>query len=148
MRGRGPQGPLLLDNYELLLREESFYTRKIIRLASQIKYRPEKKLFLGNLYYKRGWRNLRDYVEGMRSIFLQAEPDEYVLATGRMTSIGEYLETAFKKAGMTIVWLGKVVEEKAGDAVSDNFGGSSSLVFPRCGSGPAFRRCFEGPDQA
>lgn len=106
----------ILFNHESPLRGETFVTRKITRLASRIKYGLEDRLYLGNLDSKRDWGHAKDYVEGMWRILQQDTPDDYVLATGRTTTIREFVEMAFKKAGMRIVWSGKGVNEKGIDA--------------------------------
>src|SRR6516165_7331033 len=54
----------------------------------------------------RDWGHARDYVEGMWMMLQQAEPDDYVLATGETHSVREFVEKAFAHVGKTIVWRG------------------------------------------
>jgi len=62
---------------------------------------------LGNLDSMRDWGHAKDYVEGMWLMLQQEKPDDFVLATGHMHSVREFVESAFKFIGMEIVWEGK-----------------------------------------
>ncbi|MCE5256778.1 MAG: GDP-mannose 4,6-dehydratase [Spirochaetaceae bacterium] len=106
----------ILFNHESPVRGETFVTRKITRAASRIKYGLEPKLYLGNLDAKRDWGHAKDYVEGMWRILQQPEPDDYVLATGRTTTIRDFATMAFLYAGFEMEWRGKGVEEKGLDS--------------------------------
>lgn len=108
----------ILFNHESPRRGETFVTRKITRAAARIKYGLEAKLYLGNLDSKRDWGHAKDYVEGMWRILQQDQPDDYVLATGRTTTIRSFVEMAFERAGYKIVWEGKDVGEKGIDAAT------------------------------
>ena len=72
----------ILFNHEGPTRGETFVTRKITRAVAAIQLGLQDKLYLGNLDAKRDWGHARDYVEGMWLMLQQAEPDDYVLATG------------------------------------------------------------------
>jgi GDPmannose 4,6-dehydratase len=72
----------ILFNHESPIRGETFVTRKITRAVAAIELGLQDRLFLGNLDAARDWGHARDYVEGMWLILQQAEPDDYVLATG------------------------------------------------------------------
>ncbi|HUW40821.1 MAG TPA: GDP-mannose 4,6-dehydratase [Rectinemataceae bacterium] len=108
----------ILFNHESPVRGETFVTRKITRAAARIKHGLEEKLYLGNLDAKRDWGHAKDYVEGMWRILQQAEPDDYVLATGRTTSIREFVDMAFREAGIELSWSGEGVHEQGRDAKS------------------------------
>jgi GDPmannose 4,6-dehydratase len=108
----------ILFNHESKVRGETFVTRKITRAASRIKYGLEERLFLGNLDSKRDWGHAKDYVEGMWRILQQPEPGDYILATGRTTTIREFVNMAFQRAGITLRWEGRGVEEKGIDATT------------------------------
>src|SRR5712672_2904212 len=108
----------ILFNHESPIRGETFVTRKISRAVAGIKLGRQETLFLGNLDAKRDWGHARDYVEGMWRILQQSEPDDYVLATGEMHSVREFVEKAFQQIGVRIVWEGVGVEEKGLDAGS------------------------------
>ncbi len=101
----------ILFNHESPMRGETFVTRKISRAVAAIELGLQKKLYIGNLDAKRDWGHARDYVEGMWRILQQDEPDDYVLATGEMHSVREFIELAFRCVGREIVWKGKGVDE-------------------------------------
>jgi GDPmannose 4,6-dehydratase len=102
----------ILFNHESPIRGETFVTRKITRAVASIEHGLQQKLFLGDLNAVRDWGHARDYVEGMWMMLQQAEPDDYVLATGEAHSVREFVEKAFAQVGKTIVWQGSGVEEK------------------------------------
>lgn len=102
----------ILFNHESPLRGETFVTRKITRAAARIKLGIDQKLYLGNLDAKRDWGHARDYVVGMWSMLQQDEPRDYVLATGRATSVRSLCSLAFRKAGLPLEWTGTGRAEK------------------------------------
>ena len=108
----------ILFNHESPRRGETFVTRKITRAVARIQAGLQKKLYLGNLDAKRDWGHARDYVEGMWRILQQGEPDDYVLATGEMHSVREFVERAFAQVDIRIAWQGKGVDEKGIDAAT------------------------------
>jgi GDPmannose 4,6-dehydratase len=109
----------ILFNHESPIRGETFVTRKITRGVAAIAHGLQSQLFLGNLDAKRDWGHARDYVEGMWLMLQQAEPDDYVLATGESHSVREFVEAAFAHIGRRIVWRGNGVEETGTDDKSD-----------------------------
>jgi GDPmannose 4,6-dehydratase len=96
----------ILFNHESPIRGETFVTRKITRAAARIAVGLESTVFLGNLDAKRDWGHARDYVEGMWRILQHAEPDDFVLATGRMTTVRDFARMAFSSAGIELEWSG------------------------------------------
>ncbi len=108
----------ILFNHESPVRGETFVTRKITRAAARIKYGLEPKLYLGNLDARRDWGHAKDYVEGMWRILQQPEPDDYVLATGRTTTIRDFVTMAFRHAGFEMEWRGNGLEEKGIDSAT------------------------------
>jgi GDPmannose 4,6-dehydratase len=66
----------------------------------------------------RDWGHARDYVEGMWRILQQPTGDDYVLATGEMHSVREFVQLAFAEIGRTIIWKGKGVDEIGVDAAT------------------------------
>jgi len=105
----------ILFNHESPRRGETFVTRKITRAAARISLGLEEKLYLGNLDALRDWGHAADYVEGMWRI-LQAEgPDDFVLATGKMTSVRDFCTLAFRRAGIDLEYEGSGAGEKARD---------------------------------
>lgn len=85
----------ILFNHESPRRGENFVTRKIAREAARIKKGLSTELSLGNLDAKRDWGHARDYVRAMYLMLQQPAPDDYVIATGEMYSVRDFLEEAF-----------------------------------------------------
>lgn len=105
----------ILFNHESPIRGETFVTRKITRAVAAISLGLQDRLFLGNLDAKRDWGHARDYVEGMWLMLQQAQPDDYVLATGEAHSVREFVELTFSNVGIDIEWQGQGVDEKGID---------------------------------
>jgi GDPmannose 4,6-dehydratase len=105
----------ILFNHEGPMRGETFVTRKITRAVAAIERGLQHRLYLGNLNARRDWGHARDYVEGMWLMLQQAKPDDYVLATGKMHSVREFVERAFACVGRTIEWRGRGVDEVGRD---------------------------------
>ena len=101
----------ILFNHESPLRGETFVTRKITRAAAAIKLGLQDKLYLGNLDAKRDWGHAREYVRGMHLILQQDEPGDYVLATGKTTSVREFVRWAFEDIGRPVDFSGEGVGE-------------------------------------
>jgi GDPmannose 4,6-dehydratase len=108
----------ILFNHESPIRGETFVTRKITRAVASIQLGVQKTLYIGNLDAQRDWGHARDYVEGMWRIVQQDEGDDFVLATGEMHSVREFIELAFSKIDRKIVWQGQGVDEVGKDAAS------------------------------
>jgi GDPmannose 4,6-dehydratase len=90
----------ILFNHESPRRGETFVTRKITRAVGRIKLGLQDKVYLGNLDAKRDWGFAGDYVEAMWAMLQQKQPDDYVVATGRMHSVREFAEAAFAEADL------------------------------------------------
>ncbi|MDL1969867.1 MAG: GDP-mannose 4,6-dehydratase [Candidatus Desulfofervidaceae bacterium] len=101
----------ILFNHESPRRGKNFVTRKIARGLVRIKLGKQDCLYLGNLEAKRDWGYAKDYVEGMWLMLQQNEPDDYILATGEMHSVREFVEEAAKLLGFKLVWEGKGLDE-------------------------------------
>src|SRR4051794_4879112 len=108
----------ILFNHESPIRGETFVTRKVTRAVAAIHHGLQKTLFIGNLDSKRDWGHARDYVEGMWLMMQQSHPDDYVLATGEMHSVREFIERAFAVVARTIEWRGEGIDEQGVDAKS------------------------------
>ncbi|WP_312397819.1 GDP-mannose 4,6-dehydratase, partial [Kocuria sp.] len=91
----------ILFNHESPRRGETFVTRKITRAVAAIAAGKQEWLYMGNLDAVRDWGYAAEYVEGMWRMLQAEEPEDFVLATGRATSVREFLETAFDHAGLT-----------------------------------------------
>ncbi len=90
----------ILFNHESPLRGIQFVTRKITDGVARIKYGLTNELRLGNLETKRDWGFAGDYVEAMYLMLQQKDPDDYVVGTGENHSVKEFVELAFKLAGL------------------------------------------------
>ena len=90
----------ILFNHESPRRGENFVTRKITRSVARIKLGMQDDLRLGNIEAKRDWGFAGDYVEGMWRILQHPKPDDFVLATGEMHSVREFLQEAFSYVGL------------------------------------------------
>ncbi|MEQ9265258.1 MAG: GDP-mannose 4,6-dehydratase [Balneolaceae bacterium] len=101
----------ILFNHESPRRGESFVTRKITLAVSRIANGKQKNLKLGNLDAKRDWGYAPEFVEAMWLMLQQDVPDDYVVATGEMHTVREFVECAFNYIGVDIEWRGEGVEE-------------------------------------
>jgi GDPmannose 4,6-dehydratase len=90
----------ILFNHESPLRGIEFVTRKITDGVARIKLGLAKQLALGNLDAKRDWGHARDYVRAMWLMLQQDAPGDYVVATGRTTTIREFCRIAFSYADL------------------------------------------------
>jgi len=105
----------ILFNHESPIRGETFVTRKITRAVAAIKLGKQDSIYLGNLDAKRDWGHARDYVDAMWRVVQHKEADDFVIGTGEMHSVREFVELAFSHIGRTIKWQGKGLDEKGVD---------------------------------
>lgn len=87
-------------NHESPLRGLEFVTRKVTDGVARIKLGKRKELRLGNIDAKRDWGYAGDYVEAMWLMLQQDAPDDYVVATGRTTTVREMCRLAFAHVGL------------------------------------------------
>jgi len=90
----------ILFNHESPLRGETFVTRKITRAVGRIYHRIQNKVTLGNLEAVRDWGFAGDYVKAMWMMLQHAEPDDWVIATGKAHSVRDFAKEAFNVAGL------------------------------------------------
>ena len=102
----------ILFNHESPIRGETFVTRKITRAASKIALGLQDKMYLGNLDAKRDWGHAKDYVKMMWMILQAEEPEDWVIATGKTTSVRDFVIMAFDYLGVTLKFEGKGIHEK------------------------------------
>ncbi len=103
----------ILFNHESPIRGETFVTRKITRAVSRIALGLQDKFYLGNLDAKRDWGHAKDYVRMMWMILQHDEPEDWVIATGRTTSIRDFVKMAFSHVGITLEFKGMGLSEVA-----------------------------------
>ena len=90
----------ILFNHESPRRGFEFVTRKISSSVAKIKYGKQKYLYLGNINAKRDWGHAKDYVKAMWLMLQQKIPSDFVIGTGRMNSVKDFLKLAFSIAGL------------------------------------------------
>jgi GDPmannose 4,6-dehydratase len=90
----------ILFNHESPLRGIEFVTRKVTDGVARIKLGLARELKLGNIDAKRDWGHARDYVRAMWMMLQQEKPDDYVIATGRTTSVRDMCIIAFSHVGL------------------------------------------------
>ena len=107
----------ILFNHESPRRGETFVTRKITRGLSRIDAGLDNCLFMGNLDALRDWGHARDYVEMQWLMLQQEQPEDFVIATGRMESVRRFIEITADNLGWSknntpsIIWEGEGVNE-------------------------------------
>ena len=105
----------ILFNHESPRRGETFVTQKIVQALSRIKKKQQKTLYLGNLNSKRDWGHAKDYVEAMWLMLQQKKPTDLVIATGKQTTVKNFVNKVSKKLGMKILWRGRGINERGID---------------------------------
>lgn len=103
----------ILFNHESPIRGETFVTRKITRAVSRIALGLQDKFYLGNLDSKRDWGHAKDYVRMMWMILQAEKAEDWVIATGRTTTIRDFVIMAFKQVGIELRFEGSGLEEVA-----------------------------------
>lgn len=101
----------ILFNHESERRGKEFVTRKITDAVARIKHGVQDYVELGNMDSKRDWGHSKDYVKAMWLMLQQDEPDDYVIATNETRTVREFVEMAFSRVGITVVWCGEGVDE-------------------------------------
>ncbi|MEQ9823595.1 MAG: GDP-mannose 4,6-dehydratase [Puniceicoccaceae bacterium] len=105
----------ILFNHESPRRGETFVTRKITRAAARIALGKQETLVLGNLDAQRDWGYAPEYTEGMWRILQHDTPEDFVLATGEMHTVRDFVRWSFKHVGIDLEFRGSGVEEKGYD---------------------------------
>ncbi|MDH3709002.1 MAG: GDP-mannose 4,6-dehydratase [Cyclobacteriaceae bacterium] len=102
----------IMYNHESPLRGEQFVTRKITKGLTRIALGLQDQLHLGNLEVRRDWGHAKDYVEAMWLVLQQDQAQDYVLASGQSTSIGEFLIRTCQEIGFELTLTGEGPEQK------------------------------------
>ena len=127
----------ILFNHESPVRGETFVTRKITRALSRIALGMQDCLYLGNLSALRDWGHAKDYVEMQWLMLQQAEPEDFVIATGVQYSVRQFVEFAARELGVEIAFSGSGegehgrVARVTGDKASCKIGDVIVKVDPR-----------------
>ncbi|MCB0600701.1 MAG: GDP-mannose 4,6-dehydratase [Saprospiraceae bacterium] len=126
----------ILFNHESPVRGETFVTRKITRAVANISLGLQSILSLGNLDAKRDWGHAKDFVEAMYLMMQQDHPDDYVIATGRTTTIRDFAHHAFGEVGIELEFTGAGKDEKGlisgidKDRFGDKLGMAPENIYP------------------
>ncbi len=108
----------ILFNHESPRRGETFVTRKITRGLARVNQNIDKCIYLGNIDSKRDWGHAKDYVEMQWLMLQQDQPDDFVIATGRMETVRKFCELTAREIGWGtnscpngIIWEGEGINE-------------------------------------
>lgn len=103
----------ILFNHESPRRGETFVTRKITQATARIALGMQEKMYLGNLNAKRDWGHAKDYVRMMWMILQAEQPEDWVIATGKTTTVREFVRMSFAEVGIELEFKGLGINEKA-----------------------------------
>ncbi|MFT4800340.1 MAG: GDPmannose 4,6-dehydratase [Flavobacteriaceae bacterium] len=103
----------ILFNHESPIRGETFVTRKITRATSRIALGLQDKFYLGNLDARRDWGHAKDYVRMMWMILQADNAEDWVIATGKTTTVRDFVKMSFNEVGVELEFKGEGVNEKA-----------------------------------
>jgi len=96
----------ILFNHESPLRGETFLTRKVTKAVAKLYLTgDETPLRVGNLSALRDWGYAPEYVQAMWLMLQQKKPDDFVIATGRATSVKDFIELAYKNINVQLHWV-------------------------------------------
>ena len=90
----------ILYNHESPLRNENFVSKKITTAIARIIFKKQKTLTLGSINAKRDWGYAEDYVEAMWKMLQQKKPKDFVIGTGKIHSVKDFLNIAFRYVGL------------------------------------------------
>lgn len=102
----------ILFNHESPIRGETFVSRKITRAVSRIALGLQEKLYLGNMDAQRDWGHAKDYVRMMWMILQADTPEDWVIATGKATSVRDFVRLAFAEVGIELEFSGTGEKER------------------------------------
>jgi GDPmannose 4,6-dehydratase len=103
----------ILFNHESPRRGETFVTRKITRATARIALGLKEKIYLGNLNAERDWGHAKDYVRMMWMILQAEKPEDWVIATGKTTTVRDFVKLSFEEVGVELEFRGSGVSETA-----------------------------------
>ena len=97
----------ILFNHESPLRGHEFVTKKIVSSLAKIKQGKEECLYLGNIEAQRDWGHAKDYVEAMWLMLNADIPEDYVVSSGKTTSVREFIEKTLDRLDFEYEWTGE-----------------------------------------
>ena len=101
----------ILFNHESPIRGETFVTRKITRATSKIALGLQEKIYLGNLDAQRDWGHAKDYIRMMWMILQADEAEDWVIATGKTTTVRDFVKMCFDHVGIKLAFKGSGANE-------------------------------------
>lgn len=101
----------ILFNHESEFRGPEFVTRKISQAVARRAAGGKEPIELGNMSARKDWGYAKDYVEGMWSMMQYKFGDDFVMGTGELHTVREFVEEAFKVTGIDIHWVGRGINE-------------------------------------
>jgi GDPmannose 4,6-dehydratase len=108
----------ILFNHESPRRGENFVTRKITQTVARISEGLESCLYIGNMDARRDWGYAPDFVHAMWLMLQQDQADDFVIATGELHSVREFIEKAFACVGVQLYWEDEKIDERGVDKIS------------------------------
>lgn len=102
----------ILFNHESPIRGETFVTRKITRATARIALGLQEKFYLGNLDAQRDWGHAKDYIRMMWMILQADEAEDWVIATGKTTTVRDFVRMSFTEVGIELEFKGEGADEK------------------------------------
>jgi GDPmannose 4,6-dehydratase len=93
----------ILFNHESPMRGEDFVTRKISKGIALWK-KEQRPIILGNLYAKRDWGHAEDFVEGIQLIMNHSKADDFILSTGEVSTVKDFLEMTLDYLNIKFYW--------------------------------------------
>ena len=102
----------ILFNHESPIRGETLVTRKITRATSKIALGLQEKIYLGNLDAQRDWGHAKDYIRMMWMILQAETPEDWVIATGKTTTVRDFVKMCFAHIGVELEFKGNGSNEK------------------------------------
>lgn len=101
----------ILFNHESPIRGETFVTRKITRAVARIALGMQDVIYVGNLSAKRDWGHAKDYVKAMYLMMQLEKPEDFVIATGKTTSVRDFISMSFEEIGVKLRFEGSGADE-------------------------------------
>jgi len=90
----------ILYNHESPRRNENFVSRKITKNLSLILKGKIKKISLGNINSKRDWGHAKDYVYAMWKMMQLKKPQDFVIGSGKIHTVKDFIKLAFKQVNL------------------------------------------------
>ncbi len=108
----------ILFSHESPLRGENFVTKKIIKNLVLIKKNKIKNISLGNIYSKRDFGYVEDYVKAMWMMLQRSKPDDFIISTNKSYSIKKFIELACEEINIDLKWIGSSMNLQGIDKTS------------------------------